>query len=379
MPPKTSKFNAAIAAAIALNNVGAAVTHQQTPHVLRVNSELECICFKRNGSRRADGTAAEPGPFFVVREWDAKVIRGIGKKRRDPLRQANGTTTEQALRASVRQAILNMNLRLEPANKTEIQYLKSLGVLGKRAPSASLLNVRDLIKLLCCFDKKRHAEDLKVALGGEGRYDFDHDMPDTATVLSTRITSKTLPKPITLTALPKSPIPREGLGIRTVELNLNDATLHALARKASRKDPAEQAAADRKRKATIAANAARAAAAAAAAGLGVEGLDALLSALRKPQEGAPGAASIEGERVNVDGDGDADLHEPSAKRVKLEGEMNGYAESTEAQEDHPMGVKTERAALPASVTIPQATAASDMQSPSAGPSAYYQSVSSRSH
>ncbi len=41
-----------------------------------------------------------------------------------------------------------MGLRPEAASKNEIQQLKSNGVLGKRAPSCSLLNIEDTIRLV---------------------------------------------------------------------------------------------------------------------------------------------------------------------------------------------------------------------------------------
>lgn len=77
------------------------ITSSNHPHILMVNDDLDVICFKRNGQARLDGSPPAPGPFFVVREWDAKVIRAVKKK--SALMRPGGVTTEQALRASVRQ------------------------------------------------------------------------------------------------------------------------------------------------------------------------------------------------------------------------------------------------------------------------------------
>eukprot|EP00462_Mataza_sp_D1_P001692 CAMPEP_0175094024 /NCGR_PEP_ID=MMETSP0086_2-20121207/3351_1 /TAXON_ID=136419 /ORGANISM="Unknown Unknown, Strain D1" /LENGTH=392 /DNA_ID=CAMNT_0016367077 /DNA_START=202 /DNA_END=1380 /DNA_ORIENTATION=+ len=57
-----------------------------------------------------------------------------------------------------------MKLRMEPANKAEIQFLKLKGALGKRAPSCSLLNCEDMTKLLKCFGKMQIAERLRRAM-----------------------------------------------------------------------------------------------------------------------------------------------------------------------------------------------------------------------
>lgn len=55
-------------------------------------------------------------------------------------------------------AILNMNLHIEQATKQEIRALKQFGVLGKRAPSCTLLNGLDMMKLLKAFGKNTYAE-----------------------------------------------------------------------------------------------------------------------------------------------------------------------------------------------------------------------------
>jgi hypothetical protein len=57
-----------------------------------------------------------------------------------------------------------MKLRMEPANKQEIQFLKSQGALGKRAPSCSLLTRDDMVRLLESFGKRAVAERLRVSL-----------------------------------------------------------------------------------------------------------------------------------------------------------------------------------------------------------------------
>jgi len=117
-----------------------------------VSPGLSVICFRRSDQR---------GPFFAVREFDNKVIRAVGEKGR------GRGPSEQAIRASIRQAILNMNLRSERASKAEIRLLKSTGILGKRAPSCSLLNAEDMIKLLQAFGKDTCVRNLKNALRKE--------------------------------------------------------------------------------------------------------------------------------------------------------------------------------------------------------------------
>lgn len=119
--------------------------------VFQISNGLSVICFRRQGGDR----------YFAVREFDAKVIRSPSKGRgRGP--------SEQAIRASIRQAILNMELKSERATKAEIQFLKTQGVLGKRAPSCSLLNGSDMVKLLEAFHKDRSAEKLRQALRRSG-------------------------------------------------------------------------------------------------------------------------------------------------------------------------------------------------------------------
>src|SRR5580698_4073168 len=97
-------------------------------HSFAISPSLTVHCFLR------DGREAGPGPLFILREWDLKVIRSIGHKPK-----CKGPNTEQALRACVRQGLLSMALKTENAAKDEVQALKHVGVLGKRAPSGSLI------------------------------------------------------------------------------------------------------------------------------------------------------------------------------------------------------------------------------------------------
>ena len=81
----------------------------------KISPRLSVLCFRR------EGTSA---PFFVVREFDTKVIRS-------PMQHKKGRgPSEQAIRASIRQAILNMSLKSERATKLEIRQLKAQGILG---------------------------------------------------------------------------------------------------------------------------------------------------------------------------------------------------------------------------------------------------------
>ena len=126
-----------------------------------LNPILSVTCFRRGGP---DG--ARLGPLFVVREFDAKVIRSSPKLARPHTTTASGepsATSEQAFRASIRQAMLNMNLRPENASKSEIRVLKAQGILGKRAPSASLLTAEDMCRLLIAFHKEECAKELRDA------------------------------------------------------------------------------------------------------------------------------------------------------------------------------------------------------------------------
>ena len=118
-----------------------------------ITPTLTVHCFSR------DGKLAGHGPLFILREWDMKVIRTIGHKPR-----CKGLNTEQALRACVRQGLLSLQLRTENATKDEIQLLKSVNVLGKRAPSGSLIGAADLLRLLEYFSKRDVAEAFRVVV-----------------------------------------------------------------------------------------------------------------------------------------------------------------------------------------------------------------------
>ena len=121
--------------------------------VVAVSPSLSVHCFTRNGREAGDG------PLFILREWDLKVIRTIGHKPK-----CKGPNQEQALRACVRQGLLSMQLRTENASKEEIQQLKAAGVLGKRAPSGSLIGAADLLRLLEYFSKRDVADAFRAAM-----------------------------------------------------------------------------------------------------------------------------------------------------------------------------------------------------------------------
>jgi len=116
------------------------------PTTLNVGNKLVVTCF----SRSEEPTVR----YFVVREFDAKVLRSSKSK----------GLNEQAIRASIRQVILDHKLKSEPATKSEIQILKHEGLIGKRAPSCALLSGSDMIKLLLAFDKISEARELKAAI-----------------------------------------------------------------------------------------------------------------------------------------------------------------------------------------------------------------------
>ena len=120
---------------------------------LSILPTLSVHCFSR------DGREAGPGPLFILREWDLKVIRTIGHKPK-----CKGPNQEQALRACVRQGLLSMQLKTENATKDEIQLLKQVGVLGKRAPSGSLIGAADLLRLLEYFSKRDVADAFRVCM-----------------------------------------------------------------------------------------------------------------------------------------------------------------------------------------------------------------------
>ena len=120
---------------------------------LSILPTLSVHCFSR------DGREAGPGPLFILREWDLKVIRTIGHKPK-----CKGPNQEQALRACVRQGLLSMQLKTENATKDEIQLLKQVGVLGKRAPSGSLIGGADLLRLLEYFSKRDVADAFRACM-----------------------------------------------------------------------------------------------------------------------------------------------------------------------------------------------------------------------
>lgn len=284
-----------------------------------------------------------------------------------------------------RAAILNLQLHLEPANKSEIQYLKSVDILGKRAPSCSLLNVRDLLKLLYCFDKKRHAEDLKHALKDEERLTPD----DPSAVLLTRINTKQAPKPIVLRAAPKTPIPADAFSVRAIEITLPKGAAANLLKRA-RAANGGAAISDRKRK-TASVDAARGASGAAATPSRMDdagsGLLQLLSALGKPQVdddvSDPAAADIEGELVSgvVDADG---FVLPQAKRSKMSAQVSPLTIVAAAEPppaESPMHAALRAAAAHHAAESPLALALVSAaqvhaSSPLASPTAYYSPSSS---
>ena len=134
----------AAAAAVAV----AAVAHSELP-TLENTTDLKLTAFSTVSS-----------PLFIVREWDEKVIRTIGHK---PKCKASNNM-EQALRSCVRQGVLSLNLNTMRATKEQIQQLKSVGVLGKRAPSASLINTKELLALCDYFSQTDIVADLRSSI-----------------------------------------------------------------------------------------------------------------------------------------------------------------------------------------------------------------------
>jgi len=152
-----------------------------------VNPELSVVCFRRDNCKH--------GPFFAVREFDIKVIRT-----RDKGRGRGRGPSEQAIRASIRQAILNMKLKSERATKAEIRQLKGHGILGKRAPSCSLLCAEDMIKLLGAFAKDSCVRDLQAALAKDRENCLEDNEKPEVGILQTkrkalRLHTKTLKPP----------------------------------------------------------------------------------------------------------------------------------------------------------------------------------------
>lgn len=100
----------------------------------------------------------------IIRNKSAGISKPISTSNQQqikPITASSNFLTEQAIRASVRQAVLNMNLTLEAASKHEIQFLKHIGVLGKRAPSCSLLDGYDMALLLDAFGRTYASSELR--------------------------------------------------------------------------------------------------------------------------------------------------------------------------------------------------------------------------
>jgi len=114
---------------------------------LIVNAKLHVTCVSRK---------YVSGPLFVLREFDDKVLRKGGK------RQEN--RTEQAMRSSVRLVVQKQNLKVHHANLSELKLLKGRNLVGKRAPSCSLLSAKDLIRLLKAYGKDNCVSDLQRVL-----------------------------------------------------------------------------------------------------------------------------------------------------------------------------------------------------------------------
>jgi hypothetical protein len=91
-----------------------------------------------------------------IRELDAKVIR---------LTRKNGDErTEQAARSNVRQHILTLDIQIVPAKKEEIKWLKQCEVVGKRAPSCSLLPSEGAVLSLEHFGREAFADQFRALL-----------------------------------------------------------------------------------------------------------------------------------------------------------------------------------------------------------------------
>jgi len=81
-------------------------------------------------------------------------------------------------------------LKSERATKAEIRQLKGHGILGKRAPSCSLLCAEDMIKLLGAFAKDSCVRDLRAALAKD-RKNFPED-PDKPKITNLQTKRKAL-------------------------------------------------------------------------------------------------------------------------------------------------------------------------------------------
>lgn len=106
----------------------------------------------------------EDTPLFAVREFDVKIIRHSPiDTKRENIAHLN-RSSEQNIRVAIRQAILDLRLDSKKATKDEVRMLKEAKVLGKRAPSCSLLKGHEMCKLLRAFGQDKRAKELKVAL-----------------------------------------------------------------------------------------------------------------------------------------------------------------------------------------------------------------------
>lgn len=101
-----------------------------------------------NRTRKTDANRSEDlsnwSPLFVLREFDNKVLRMLhvtppSMLTTSPQFKITGNN-EQAQRASVRTATLKLKLKICDATEEEIRVLKDEMVIGRRAPTASLLD-----------------------------------------------------------------------------------------------------------------------------------------------------------------------------------------------------------------------------------------------
>lgn len=90
------------------------------------------------------------GLYFAVRELDVKIIRPMSL-----------SYSEQVWRFKLRTLIKKHDLKPELATKDEITLLKGKNILGKSAPSGSLLSFASAIKLLILCGKDEYAEALQ--------------------------------------------------------------------------------------------------------------------------------------------------------------------------------------------------------------------------
>ena len=150
---------------------GKGVADEKQPKVVSPRGEQpyvpsECtmlrVCFDRT-------------PMLVVRELDQKLLRRNERRQKasssdkaQPDVRKLGGTSEQALRASLRTAILALRLQPLPASRKELSMLRKQGVVGRRAPSCSLLSVVDGCKLLRAFGKEVQAGEVRAHVEAVG-------------------------------------------------------------------------------------------------------------------------------------------------------------------------------------------------------------------